>query len=93
MPDAAGSIAFHPELLAERERTHGSFQEVAFMGQRLRHLFRSQPGWDRLSDVQREALDMMACKLSRVLASGGKEPDHFVDIAGYASLALRGCDR
>ncbi len=78
------------KLLQERGTTHGKFEDNARVGQLLRDLFRNQDGWKTLTYVQREALDMLACKISRILSGQGGFADHWDDIAGYAKLASNG---
>lgn len=75
-------------LLAERETTHGSFADNSRLAQSVKAIWRSSPGWERLSDRQREALDMIAGKAARALSGNGQHQDHWDDIAGYAQLAL-----
>jgi hypothetical protein len=41
--------------------------------------------------VERECLDMIALKISRVLSGRSLERQHWEDIEGYAHLALREC--
>lgn len=71
--------------LNDRGKTHGSFADNAFYAQELRTLFRQ--GHVGLTSVQREALDMIAGKISRILSGNPSEPDHWLDIEGYARLA------
>jgi hypothetical protein len=73
-------------LLAEREQTHGDYPVVASISQQLKDMLRAQPGWVRLSDVQREALDMECSKNARILAGNPNERDHWDDKAGYNRL-------
>jgi len=80
------------EVLQERAQTHGDFGENAAVAQRLRDVWRLSRGWATMPDVQREALDMIACKLSRILSGHSRYADHWLDIAGYATLAERVCD-
>jgi len=80
------SIARDP-LLVERERTHGTFEWNAFVSQRIKGVFRNVPEYDKFSDSHKEALDMIALKLSRLLQNPNFE-DHWMDLAGYASLGL-----
>ena len=80
-------------LLDERGKTHGQFSQNAIYGQELRLLFRSSPQWSTLPAVQREALDLIACKLSRILSGQWQFDDHWADIAGYVGLARDGCNR
>lgn len=79
------------ELLQERGKTHGDFTQNAIYGQHLRTIFRSSPQWLNLPPVQREALDMMATKISRILSGNGDHPDHWDDLIGYATLARNAC--
>jgi hypothetical protein len=81
------------DLLTERHATHGSFASNAHYGQTLRALFRTSPGWERMPDEHREALDMVACKLSRILSGNSMEQDHWADLAGYSELARKACKR
>lgn len=74
-------------LLNERQTTHGSFADNAKYGQTLRLFFRQSQHWDRLPVEHREALDMMACKISRILSGQSTFQDHWRDISGYAELA------
>lgn len=80
-------------LLAQRQTTHGDFSDNARNGQALRDFFRSSPRWEQMHPVHREALDMMACKLSRILSGQASFDDHWKDISGYATLALMACDK
>ncbi len=78
-------------LVEQRGTTHGRFADNAKTGQRLRALFRTSPQWDAMPDEHREALDMIACKVSRILSGYSQFKDHWDDIAGYARLAGEVC--
>ena len=73
------------DVLNERGETHGDFSEVAYFAQRLREVFRQRG--QLISDSHAESLDMIASKLARILAGNPNEPDHWLDIEGYARLA------
>jgi hypothetical protein len=45
-----------------------------------------------MPDEHREALDHMAGKFSRILSGQSRYGDHWKDVAGYATLALKVCD-
>jgi hypothetical protein len=77
-------------VLTERATTHGRFLDNARNGQGLRDLFRQSPHWAEMDPVCREALDMMACKISRILSGQATFADHWLDIEGYARLAREG---
>ncbi len=79
------------DLLNERHTTHGSFADNARVGQRLRAFWRSQASWESMPEQQREALDHMAGKLSRIFSGQATFADHWADIAGYAELARQAC--
>lgn len=74
------------ELLNQRQKTHGEFKENALISQDLKRFYRKCHGWDNMSNVQREALDMIALKMSRILSGQSCFKDHWDDIAGYAAL-------
>jgi hypothetical protein len=45
-----------------------------------------ETGWDRLNDVQREAVEMILHKVGRIISGDPNVHDHWDDIAGYAKL-------
>ena len=79
-------------ILVEREATHGPFEWNAFVSQKIKEIFRSAPNYRHFSDGHKEALDMIALKLSRLLQNPHHE-DHWLDIAGYANLGLELVER
>jgi hypothetical protein len=74
-------------ILAQRSKTHGDFHDNAAVSQALKKILRAQPGWELLTDIQREALDMNCSKVSRILSGQAHYTDHWDDIGGYARLA------
>ena len=74
------------DIIAERQKTHGEFKDNARVSQTIKYACREAPGWDDLPSQQREALDHIAGKIGRIVASDGSHPDHFADIGGYARL-------
>lgn len=79
-------------LLNTRQTTHGSFSDNARNGQFLRDFYRTSPAWKGMDPVHKEALDMIATKLSRILSGQASFRDHWMDLAGYSTLALEACD-
>lgn len=72
-------------LLKARGSVYGPFEDNAMFMQALKELFRVQPGWRRMSDLHKEAFDMFAIKLGRIIT--GNDPnflDNWADIEGYA---------
>jgi hypothetical protein len=80
-------------LLSERHQTHGSFALNAHYGQALRDLYRTSPHWTAMAAEHREALDMMATKISRILSGQSSFSDHWLDCYGYSELARMACEQ
>lgn len=77
--------------LTDRNRTHGDFHEQAELSGILKELLRTQANWRLLTYSQKEALEMIAVKVSRIMTGNPNHKDSWHDIAGYATLAERGC--
>jgi hypothetical protein len=73
-------------VLNERQQTHGDYRDHAHVTQEIKDVIRNHAGWDKLSAIQRESLDMFAHKIGRILSGNPSFEDHWVDIAGYAQL-------
>lgn len=80
-------------LLQERQKTHGDFAMNARISQELKEIMatRGLP-LNGMQAAHREALDMIALKLSRILSGQANFKDHWDDIAGYAKLGSEACD-
>lgn len=78
-------------LLETREHTHGSYQNVAIMAQAIKSMIRASPGWLNLTDIERESMDMIALKFSRILSGKSMEKQHWEDVVGYAKLVEEKC--
>ncbi len=76
------------DVLDAREKTHGSYDDVASMAQALKDNMRGGKNWKHLDDMQRETLEMLASKIGRILSGNPHEVDHWRDIAGYAQLIV-----
>lgn len=72
--------------LAERGSRYGKFKGHAAITQSLKYIMYNQDNWEKLSDSQKEALEMIAHKLGRILNGDPNYDDSWVDIAGYATL-------
>lgn len=77
-------------VLVEREKTYGSFSSNAYHAQQLKSHFREALKINNfmVDCRQQEALDMIASKLARILSGGVNHEDNWLDISGYALLAL-----
>lgn len=77
------------KVLDARALTYGSFEENAKTAQTLNLVLHRQEGWYHLSFVQREALEMIMHKVSRLVNGDPTYLDTVVDIAGYTELMLK----
>lgn len=74
-------------LIEERGETHGSWERQARLAQTLKGcITMTQEPIRTLSKGQREAIDMICVKLSRIVVGNPNEADHWRDIQGYARL-------
>lgn len=83
--DASGMRDKSLSLITERNKTHGSFGDNACVSQSLKAIMHSRTAG--FHPVYREALDMIAVKISRILSGQSDFVDHWDDIMGYARLA------
>ncbi len=81
------------DTLNERRKTHGDFSLNASISQHLKAALEQHAAWGMLEPTQREALHMICHKMSRILAGNPNEPDHWRDIAGYATLVEKDIHR
>lgn len=73
-------------IIAQRHEKHGDWRERSNLSQSLKTVM----GLDmnsKLRPDEREALEMIAVKISRILSGDPHLEDHWRDIAGYATLA------
>ena len=73
----------------EQRSIYGSFRMKAAWIQGSKLALRRAPNWDSLSCAEQEALDNIMQKMGRILF-GEYHSDNYLDIAGYATLVLRG---
>ena len=74
------------KVLAERGSRYGEFEEHAFITQSIKRAMVNSSNWKRLSDDMKEALEMIAHKMGRILNGDPKYIDSWTDIIGYAKL-------
>lgn len=72
--------------IKERGSNYGQWADNARGIQQIKHTFQVQQGWVNLHSYQKEALEMMAVKIGRILAGNPDHADSWHDIAGYAIL-------
>ena len=81
------------DTLKERQERYGEFTDNARIAQTLKDIMRlstadndGDGGWHTLSPDQKEALDMIQTKISRLLTGNPNYPDNWHDIQGFAKL-------
>jgi len=74
------------EVLKERKNNYGDFADNALVSVMLKENLRNGVNWMRLTPMQREALDMICHKISRIVNGNPNYKDSWTDIVGYASL-------
>ena len=79
--------------LAERGNRYGDFTDHARICQQLKNTMYNantdhglQLTWEKLSDVQKQALEVIADKIARILSGDPNYADNWHDIQGYAKL-------
>ena len=72
--------------LEERGKRYGTFRDHADISQRIKQVMQTENGWGRLQYDQREALEMIAHKIARIINGDPNYADSWHDIAGYAGL-------
>lgn len=90
------------QTLEERGSRYGKFSGHAEITQAIKRVMRGQGAklteagkerlaakWEVLTDSQREALEMAAHKIGRILNGDPNYDDSWVDIAGYAQLIVQ----
>ena len=76
-------------ILAERGSRYGDFATHALITQNLKDVMKKSPKWDILSPSQKEALEMTAHKIGRILNGDPNYDDSWVDIGGYTMLVAK----
>jgi hypothetical protein len=72
--------------LVQRGTRYGEFPQHAEITQALKSVMVDTPKWDELRPDQKEALEMIAHKVGRILNGDPNYDDSWRDIAGYAKL-------
>ena len=79
------SLSSVDDILNERGKRYGSFVGHSAISQSLKSVMFNSRDLELMPD-QREALEMIAHKLARIINGDANYADSWVDIAGYAQL-------
>lgn len=74
------------ETIKQREKIYGKFENNAKISQKLKTTIREGNSYHQLNLQQREALDMIFHKISRLISGDILYKDTLHDIVGYAKL-------
>lgn len=83
------------ELIQDRRRDYGSYVMTAQISQEFKSDFKlytdlnDVPLWNKLTCSQKESLEMISLKISRILNGDPNKVDNWRDIAGYAELVAK----
>lgn len=74
------------ETLEERGKRYGDFAGHSDITQALKRVMHLTPKWYSLTSDKKEALEMVAHKIGRILNGDPEYHDSWHDICGYAKL-------
>lgn len=87
MPVLKWRVAMINDIIRERTESYGSFEGVAILSQSLKSVMQSHDHWVHMRPDEREALEMIAHKMARIINGNAAYKDSWDDIGGYAKLA------
>ena len=73
-------------IISERGASYGDFTVQGVIAQDLKSYVRALPNWERMEPHQRESMEMILHKISRIMNGDPNHLDSWVDIAGYAQI-------
>ena len=88
-PKAEPALVEQPtvsDTLSARGERYGSYPEQCRISQNIKRAMIDSPNWATLSDDKKEALEIIAVKMGRILNGDPEYADSWHDIAGYAKL-------
>lgn len=74
-------------ILEEREKYYGDFVSCSRISQKIKDCINEAPQ-SNIEPHHREALDMIALKMARIVNGDPNCTDSWLDIAGYATLIV-----
>lgn len=75
------------QIIDQRAKTHGKFEDNAVVATEVMASLAGGANFQSLTTQQFFALQNIAGKMARIVNGDANEPDHWTDIAGYATLA------
>ena len=77
------------KTLEDRGKNYGEFPGVARISQNIKNAMQQNVGYRELRPIQKEALEMMANKMGRIINGDPDYADSWHDIGGYAELVVK----
>ena len=74
------------DILQERGARYGDFETHSEITQNIKKVMQDTPNWKHLSASKKEALEMAAHKIGRILNGDPNYKDSWLDIMGYVKL-------
>lgn len=75
-------------ILKERGSRYGDFTDHARIAQHLKSVMCGTKNWSTLDHSKKEALEMTAHKIARILNGDPEYEDSWADIVGYIQLVV-----
>lgn len=72
--------------LHERGERYGQFLDHCIIAQGIKDVLQAQPRFKQLAPDQKQALEVIADKIARILSGDPNYADNWHDIQGYAKL-------
>lgn len=82
-----------PLLLNQRGATHGDYRAMSTRIQQIKAIMRMGSKWVDMSEPQKEALELIATKIGRIIEGDPEFKDHWDDLGGYAQLGAKFCKK
>jgi hypothetical protein len=76
-------------ILEARGERYGAFIDNAIIAQQIKRTMQAGKKWGAMPDDAQEALDQIACKISRLVTGDPLYVDNWDDIAGYATCVAK----
>lgn len=80
-----------PNLLDQRGQTHGDYRAMSTRIQQIKAIMRMGSKWVDMPEPQKEALELIATKIGRIIEGDPEFKDHWDDLSGYAAKASEFC--
>lgn len=81
------------QILEERGSRYGDFGSHAIITQNIKAAMRHSPNWAKLPNDMKEALEMVAHKVGRILNGDPMWIDSWTDVVGYTQLVVDWLER